>query len=368
MRTETRHKGKRLLCLLLVLCIIFSIMSTSVLAEATETEQTSTEEISASETGMPEAGATQEPETVPKASTEPGKTAEELEKAAAEPKTSEESGTRQIGINPFALEDINDYFTVGISTNTSFQTFDIPSGTPVQKLPVTLKITTKLETSISGGKILLPLAPEAPNGNTYFNYDSSDSIAGNLLIDSVTEVDTDGDSVNDALEITLKDTVPANTQVSFMVYYDMDQAYKSQVMAGTVMWEATAVLQMDGATNSAAMPVVVKTSATDDRSITHGLLNPTTYTVTPNLLTCLRVQYRNNNPYKIDFAAGSVPTVRIYYPAGTTVTSSTSGWTLIDLTLEDPADDRVCYEKLMPADPSQWQYYNYQGTIGSTFY
>lgn len=65
MRTEIRHKGKKLLCLLLVLCMMFSIMPMGVLAEDTETEQTASEETTAPETESPESEATQEPTSEP---------------------------------------------------------------------------------------------------------------------------------------------------------------------------------------------------------------------------------------------------------------------------------------------------------------
>ena len=54
MRTETRQKGKKLLCILVVLCMMLGIMPTSVFAEDTETEQTAAEETTAPETEQEE--------------------------------------------------------------------------------------------------------------------------------------------------------------------------------------------------------------------------------------------------------------------------------------------------------------------------
>jgi len=356
MQTGIIHKTKKLVCLLLVLCMVFSIMPTGVLAAGTESEQPA-----AGETITPEVEVT--PEATPKVAAEQAET----EAGTTAPVTGQDLMTP----SPFALEDISDYFTVSLSTNTSFQTYDIPSGTPVQKLPVTLKITTKLETSISGGKILLPLVPEAPNGNTYFHYDSCDSIASNLLIDSVAEVDTDGDGVNDALEITLKDTVPANTQVTFMAYYEMGSAYKSQVMEGAIMWEdVTATLQMDGADDGTAVGGTVKTDAIDHRNVSGRLISPSTengdgtITITPDSIISFTSVINNSNPYKIDFVEGSIPTARIYFPVGTTVSSVPSEWSLVSL---NPEDDRICYERILPTDASQWPVFNAGGNIGSTY-
>ena len=86
MRTETRHKRKKLLCLLLVLCMMLGIMPTSVFAEGTKTEQTVTEETTAPETEQEEIS------SEPEATTEPAsesmvetEEAEETETAGEKP-------------------------------------------------------------------------------------------------------------------------------------------------------------------------------------------------------------------------------------------------------------------------------------------
>ena len=69
MRIRIRHKAKTIICLLMVLCMMFSIMPASVLAEETETKQTE-EETTASETEQTE-DSTSIPETKSEETPEP---------------------------------------------------------------------------------------------------------------------------------------------------------------------------------------------------------------------------------------------------------------------------------------------------------
>jgi uncharacterized repeat protein (TIGR02543 family) len=108
MRTETRHKGKKLLCLLLVFCITFSIVPMNILAESTESEQIVTEETSTSQTESPELGYTAESVSELESTVELSSELESIIEPASEPEIMEELETKarneNVELNQFEEE------------------------------------------------------------------------------------------------------------------------------------------------------------------------------------------------------------------------------------------------------------------------
>lgn len=268
--------------------------------------------------------------------------------------------TWNVGINLLS-DNIGEYFSAILTAPTSFQTFDIPSGAPVQPLAIDVAIRTFTETEISDGQILLPKNPVAPDTNTYFTYASC------WLPDGYDKIVAGIDDVSDPdyVIIMLKETVPQNTEVSLKLYYAMDTGFKSAVVPGTVMWSpVTATLRMDGAADvSVTAAQAVTTSATDGRSVSISRFNPTDDYIIPGSTTSIRIRANNYNYYQTDFDYDSfTPVVHLYFPAGTTVTSA-SGFTK-NTALSDAETD--CYERAMSSRAS-WTNQDYAGQIGTDF-